>query len=209
MVRVIVYCEGLTEEMFINEVLTEYLARKHIYLKASQCGSGGVSKYSAIKRDVRNWCRQDRGIYVTTMLDYYAIPSDVPGFDDSRSDLCDRISHIEKCMYDDLGESNFIPNLIVHEFETLLFSDISAFEDITSESRIKKELESIYTSFESPEHINGSYDTSPSHRIKMLIPGYSKPFNGKQIAKKIGIDKMRSECKHFDKWIKKMEELNM
>ena len=49
MTRVIVYCEGPTEETFVNRILAPAFWNRNIYLSASSCN--GVSKYSIIKRD--------------------------------------------------------------------------------------------------------------------------------------------------------------
>ena len=65
----------------------------------------------------------------------------------------------------------------------------------------------IRNSFDSPEYIDGGFDTSPSHRLRRLIFNYSKPINGKNLAKEIGIDRMRAECKHFNEWLQKIESL--
>ncbi len=206
MVRVIIYCEGPTEEMFVNELMVGYFAPKGIYITASQCGSGGVSKYSIIKRDITKWCRQDNNWYVTTMLDYYGLPSDTPGLESYIPDIIGKVEYVEKCIYDDIKESNFIPNLIVHEFEALLFSEVTAF-DRFNDDRLVKELETIRKEYENPECIDGGYDTTPSHRLKKLIKFYSKPIYGKSIARKIGIEKMRAECPHFNEWLEKIERL--
>ncbi len=207
MVRVIVYCEGVTEEIFVNEILAPYFGDRGIYLVASQCGTGGVSKYSKIKKDIIRWCRQDKGRYVTSMIDYYGFPSDVPWEKTEISDLNGKISRFEQDMYEDIGEDNFIPNIMVHEFEALLFSDVRAFSCIGIFEKTINKLKTIRDQFSSPEHINGGFDTSPSHRIKNLLDTYSKPIEGRMIAKEIGINKMREECRHFDDWLKNIEKL--
>lgn len=207
MVRVIVYCEGLTEETFVNEMLVGYFAHKGIFLTASQCGSGGVSKYSRIKRDITRWCRQDSSRYVTTMIDYYGLPSETPGLQNNKTNIYEKVLETEDRIFKDIGENNFIPNLILHEFEALLFSDVSVFKRLDFDGSLVDKLMEIRNSFDSPECIDGGFETSPSHRLRKLIFGYSKPINGKNLAKEIGIDRMRAECKHFDEWIQKIESL--
>ena len=58
-------------------------------------------------------------------------------------------------------------NLVVHEFEGLLFARTSALKGIANEKQLKA-LHNICENegFETPEHINNSYDTVPSRRIK-------------------------------------------
>ena len=62
-----------------------------------------------------------------------------------------------------------------------------------------------------PELINNSPETAPSKRIIKAIEGdkkthynYNKPKTGKFVTKHIGIDELRSKCKHFDEWIEKL-----
>ena len=208
MMRVIVYCEGQTEETFVNRLLVPYLASKDIFLIASTKGPGGVSKYSKIRNAVKNWCRQDDSWYVTTMLDYYALPSDTPGKKDAQDlSALDRVKFIENEVYKDVGEVNFIPNLILHEFEMLLFCDVDSFKVIGLSEKELKKLSSIRESVVSPEEINNRYETSPAHRILNIIPDYSKVLDGYNIAKNIDIDNMRRQCHHFDEWISAIERL--
>jgi len=65
-------------------------------------------------------------------------------------------------------------------------------------------LQSIKAGFESPEHINDSYDTIPSRQIAKVIPSYSKVQDGTILAKRIGIDAISTQCLHFGKWVSKM-----
>lgn len=69
MKRVIIYCEGPSEETFINRILAPALISFDVYITATSFG--GVSKYSIIRKKLQNLCRSDRSAIVTTMLDYY------------------------------------------------------------------------------------------------------------------------------------------
>ena len=75
---------------------------------------------------------------------------------------------------------------------------------------MKKAVEKLQTmrnDAETPEHINNSVNTAPSKRIESVISDYTKVRQGIIVAKKIGIDKMISECKHFADWINKIRSL--
>ncbi|HLO85357.1 MAG TPA: DUF4276 family protein [Nostocaceae cyanobacterium] len=61
--------------------------------------------------------------------------------------------------------------------------------------------------FSSPEHINEDPNTAPSKRILKCCPGYDKPLHGSLIAIDIGLDVIRQQCQHFDKWLNKLENL--
>jgi len=94
-------------------------------------------------------------------------------------------------------------NLILHEFEGLLFSDVSAFEGIANNDAVTV-LHDIRASAPTPEHINELPETAPSKHIKKAIPGYSKISDGIDIAEQIGIDKISIECRHFANWLAKL-----
>jgi len=70
-------------------------------------------------------------------------------------------------------------------------------------------LERIRSGFPSPEHINDSEDTAPSKRIKRILPEYSKTLNGIEIAKRIGVDRIAEECRHFKAWLDGIKALAM
>lgn len=206
MKRVIVYCEGPTEETFVNRVLAPFLYPNEIYLRASSCN--GVSKYSIIRRDLNALCKSDPSAIVTTMLDYYALPSDTPGSNSGEGgDIYQKVQRIEAAIQEDIGAPNLIPNLMVHEFEALLFSKPECFSYCGLNERAIRQLCSIRDEFDSPEHINNNPNTAPSKRILAIYSTYTKPLDGYNIAKDIGIDLMRQECQHFNAWVERLTQL--
>ena len=89
MKRVYILCKGQTEETFVNAVLSPYFTPQDIYvtpviLATKRIASGGkyrggVSSYDKISKDLKLLCR-DGEAYVTSLLDYFALPEDTPGF---------------------------------------------------------------------------------------------------------------------------------
>lgn len=206
MTRVIVYCEGPTEETFVNRILAPAFWNRNIFLSASSCN--GVSKYSIIKRDLTTLCKHDPNAIITTMLDYYALPSDTPGMHDAvGGTIYDKVAHVEKCIGENIGVDNLIPNLMLHEFEALLFSDPTCFSYCGLSSRKIDELCKIRDTAETPEHINNNPNTAPSKRILHIYPEYNKVLDGFNIAQDIGLHVMCDECKHFNAWVKKINAL--
>lgn len=208
MKTIFIYCEGQTEESFVNEVLYPYFSKMDIYVcpiihktkrTPARSFKGGVKDYKPIKDELIKLCNNPN-VLVTTMFDYYGMPKDTPSIDHCDTDLYKRIEYIEQRITDDIGCNNLIFNLIVHEFEGLLFSDTEAFNIIADDKAIKK-LQTMREEAETPEHINNSVNTAPSKRIERVIQNYSKVRQGIIVAKNIGIDTMLSECKHFSDWI--------
>ncbi len=134
MIRVNVFVEGQTEETFVRELLYGYFQDKNIYLnpilvRTSTTGKGGVVSYAKIKPQLHRKCLEDKTAFVTTMFDLYALPNDFP-FGDSlpkTSDPFQKAEYLEAEMGKDIGHKNFIPNLLVHEFEGLLYSNPQVF----------------------------------------------------------------------------------
>ena len=213
---VYIYCEGQTEESFVNDVLYPYFSRMDIYVTPiihktkrtpTKAFKGGVSRYAPIKDELIKLC-QDSNCIVTTMFDYYAMPDDTPSIDHQDIDIYKCIDFIENAVNEDIGCKNLLFNLVLHEFEALLFSEPQAFEHIAND-KVVRQLQAIRNSVDTPEHINNSAATAPSKRIQNVVNGYSKVRQGIIVAKYIGIDKMMSECKHFSAWIDKIVDFTV
>ncbi len=154
------------------------------------------------KKELELLCKSHPNEYVTTMFDYYAFPDDTPMINCTEKELINHIELIENAISNDIKQDNCRINLILHEFEGLLFSEPSAFECIT-DSEIIPSIQKIRNSFKTPEHINNSVETAPSKRLDELILGYKKAkvYNGTTVSLEIGIDRIMEECPHFADWI--------
>ena len=214
MKRVMILCEGPTEEQFVNRILIPYFQPQQIYAKPVLLPTkrylnggrerGGVSTYSKIATELRLLCR-DREAYITTMLDYFRLPTDTPCMDLHRTDTYQHVAEIEAAIDGDIDSANCHTNLMVHEFEALLFSEPDAFQGIMNERDVRAIAE-IRASFDTPEDINSAPETAPSKRILQIKPDYRKVTQGSEIAERIGIDKMVACCPHFAEWIEKIKK---
>ena len=217
MVKILIYVEGQTEEKFVNELLSIYLDQLRFtpipvvtttkYMNSEPDCIGGTVKYMEVIRQLKHLLNDSSATAVTTMLDYYALPSDYPVREAQNANDCySAVNAIERAFYRDIDHRKFIPYLQLHEFEALLFSDPKKFDCIIPDdpSAIAK-LSKIKRSYPTPEHINTN--NPPNHRIKVSIPDYQKVADGFTIAKEIGLEKIRQECPHFNEWIKKLESL--
>ena len=145
MKRVYILCEGQTEETFVNAVLSPYFTPQDIYvtpviLATKRIASGGkyrggVSSYDKISKDLKLLCR-DGEAYVTSLLDYFALPEDTPGFSEEAPSLYGHIEKIEQAINQDIGKANCHANLLVHEFEGLLFSAPEEFALIAEQDAV-------------------------------------------------------------------------
>jgi len=141
----------------------------------------------------------------------YGLPHDFPGKSNpiyrSLGNGRDKAQLLESELMREIELPNFIPNLTLHEFETLLFVNLAAFTPWTDSDHCLAELHKVRGTT-APEDINDGPSTAPSKRIKAAMPRYQKTFHGPLIAIDIGLDAMRRECPHFDAWLAKIEALN-
>jgi hypothetical protein len=108
-------------------------------------------------------------------------------------------------MGDRFNLSRFVPFVIMHEFEGLLFSDCAAFSRGIYRPDLEPAFRAIREQFATPEEINDSPDTAPSKRIQGIVTGYQKPLLGVLAVLEIGLTAIRAECPHFDGWLKTLE----
>ena len=216
--RVHVLAEGQTEETFLRDVLTQHLARFDVFLtpivvstkrvKSGLKFKGGVTNYRKLKSELQNLLGDRSVAAVTTMIDYYGLPRDFPGFETrpQAASCYHRVAHMEQALETDLQDSRFLPYLSLHEFEALLLTSPSEVDAAFSES-VADRLATMVAPVESPEEINDGPGTHPAARIKRLLPTYRKPLHGPMIASRIGLETMRRECPHFDGWVTRLEKI--
>ena len=217
MTEVVVVCEGQTEEVFVGRTLAPALAAKHVRLHPRLFASGGGLTRGRVLRFLRNTLRERAVVCVTTMFDLYGLSADFPGRVRSGDSVNphDRAAVVEaefhaavvretRCRPD-----RFLPHIQPYEFESLLFSDPSRFAAVEPEwRRFVGELESVRRSAGTPEHVNDGPDTHPSARLlRLLRPRYNKVRHGTAVSAAIGVDRIRTECRHFDAWLARLEAL--
>ena len=93
----------------------------------------------------------------------------------------------------------FIPYVQMHEFESLLFSDIANFAKSIGQPSLQERLQSDRDQFTNPEEINDNPETAPSKRIIAYFPKYQKVLDGVLASRKIGLDAIRRECPLFSR----------
>ena len=214
---VYILCEGQTEESFVNELMYSSFFEKGIVLIPIICHTkrepsgikhkGGGATYGKIHNELIKLCRSKKSSTVTMLFDYYALPHDTPGMDTLPiGSSLDKILHLEDHIGQDIAAENFIPNIVMHEFEGLLFSEPEAFSYCGLSQVDIHTLQNIRNTFTTPEDINDGLETAPSKRILDIHPSYSKVRDGINIARDIGLYTISSECKHFNGWLARLSQ---
>jgi hypothetical protein len=216
MKRLYILCEGQTEDDFVRIILSPYLQNIGIITTPIICMTkrtptkkykGGVSSFGKIKKELQRLCGEHPNEMITTMFDLYALPNDTPGLGNKVNDIYEKAKHIEKYVTEDIGNKfdNMVFSIVLHEFEGLLFSDVSAFNNIADNEAVAI-LRDVRAAVKTPEHIDESPENAPSKHIKRAIPDYAKVSDGIDVAEQIGIEKIINECRHFANWITKLSE---
>src|SRR5260370_40133476 len=154
------------------------------------------------------------------MVDYYGLPKSGdrawPGREAETSlPGTEKASRVEDALFDDIGSemgsgfnaNRFVPYVVMHEFEGLLFSDCTAFARGLGRPEMQAAFQEIRQQFATPEEIDDSPTTAPSKRVERLIAGYDKPLVGTLAALQIGVSKISPACPHFPSWLASIGQL--
>jgi len=225
-IEIYIIVEGQTEQTFVRDILAPQIAQKGIYLRPALLGrpghKGGDVRFDRARQDIGIFLKQRSHSYISTMFDYYRIDKNWPGKkevdlkhkDRIKLTACQKAEFLESASKSKIIEAfpkynpkdRFIPYIEMHEFEALIFSNPSILADTINVDRLR--IEKILDEYnDNPEEINEDPDKTPSKRLIEIRPGYRKIVMGKTVAEKIGIQKIRQKCPHFDDWLTKLENL--
>ncbi len=216
MTRLIIVCEGPTEQEFCKDVLAPFLLKHNVDVRPPviKHSGGGIVSWGTIRKQILThlW---EKGAYVTLLADYYGIKDSYayPGWEESKSidDKYDRMHFLFDRMAEDIPEDlrpRFIPYLQLHEFEGLLFSDLEIYNYLFDKDDVDmNSLQEAVDTFGNPELINNSPNTAPSKRLIDAIPSYSKVLYGSMLAEATGLDSIRQKCPLFNEWVERLSSL--
>lgn len=211
MKRLVVIVEGDTEKEFMDQVLFPYLTGKGIYdcvafkIKHTK---GGMVRYNHLKTDILNVIRE-KNVFVTTFIDFYALPTDFPGYNKAMklADKRSKVKQLSKSIVEDVSidlgttPKNLLPYIQLHEFEALVFSSVQKIADNFETFQVKlDDLLQIERDFPNPEDINDKKESAPSVRMGNCIQSYNKKLDGVTICKEIGMTELLNKCPGFKEW---------
>lgn len=218
MKRIIMICEGTTEQTFAKNNLQVPFINRNIYLQAPliKASRGGIIKWKRLKDQIETHLKSEQDAYVTTFIDYYGMYTkfQFPGWDLAHKivDKNSRMDSLEQSMMNSIVsqfQHRFIPYFQLHEFEGLLFNNIDVIKSqIPPEDLVGvDELEKTFADYPNPEMINNNKDSSPSHRLQRIIRGYNKVVYGDIISEAIGLERIREKSPRFNNWITRLENI--
>ena len=226
MKRLLVHVEGESEENFVNNLLAPKLYSVDFSnISARLIGNarlhknrGGITSWKIAQKEIINHLKGDRNCIVTTMIDYYGLPNDWPmrkestelAFSNKASTIEQALlEDVSQSMGDDFDKSRFIPYIMMHEFEALLFSNCQKFAEGIYKPELASKFQEIRNKFATPEEIDDSPECAPSKRIKSIIPSYQKLSMGGLAIDEIGLLEMCNNCSHFNNWINCLKKYSL
>jgi hypothetical protein len=208
--------EGQTEEVVVNNVVGPYLSDNNVYVTCSilkttrpaggPAHKGGVSSWAKILKDVRLLLGDTSITLLTTLIDYYALPADVPGMDSRpQGSPYDRVEHVERAMKKAIGDERFLPHLVLHEMEAWVLADCRRLGEVMGDPSGAERLSLVVQDESSPELVDEGTETAPSKRILAVYPRYLKKSDGPLVIADAGLDVIRQCCPHADLWLRDIE----
>lgn len=213
MKKLIIICEGQTEQEFCDKILKDHFFAHNTNIEYPIIlhSGGGIVKWQHLKRQIDLHHATDNQAFITTFIDYYGIEQH-HGFPDWTSahletDKSIRMTILETGMRNSLDaplQAKFIPNIQLHEFEALILSDSTVFGSYYDPHEFNNTALTALCS-NPPESINNGLTTAPSKRLQTHIPIYDKVTDGPELAKLIGLGTIRVKCPRFNDWLVQLE----
>lgn len=221
--RVLTVVEGFTERTILEQTFAPHLSARGVSLHAKVIGKpghkGGIRNFDAVRKEILALLKQERGSHVSTFFDYYGLPDGWPGVQQAKGKKAQEIAGIvETAMRNEIAvkmdssddPNRFVPYIQMHELEALLFSDTNVMSSAFERPDLEPGFSQIVHECGECEEINDHQATAPSKRIERLFPGYRKGSGLRAhapiIVRRIGVDRLRGACPHFNEWIKRLED---
>ena len=219
MTRLIILVEGQSEEIFVKQTLTPFLAERGVHVlppivlwtKRIPSGGGfrgGVSNWSQIRRSLLP-LTHDTNAWITTLLDFYGLPDDFPGYQEAlgAGDRRQQVIALQERFASEIGHPRLIPFFALHEFEAWLFTAPDVVAGHFGKTALAGKIRSAVEYAGDPELINHGEDTHPKARLLNMQTGYKETSDGPTLMEKIGVSAIRDACSHFACWLDRLEAL--
>lgn len=197
MTRLGISVEGATEREFVSRLLRPHLARLGVIVTAIDLrGNVSLDKIRGVLPPLLGGFE-----HVSTLYDFYRFKG--------RGEL--NIEQLELAIGELVApdrRKRLIPYVQRYEFEALLFAvPQHAVDWLQGSAAQLAQMQDAVKRSGSPELVNDSYETSPSHRMQKLFAGYDKKLHGPEIVELAGLASIRKECRRFDAWVTQLEGL--
>ncbi|RMH94213.1 DUF4276 family protein [Lysobacter pythonis] len=217
MTRLLVLVEGQSEEAFVKRLLAPHLERFDVYVRPvllwTRCEPqeggfrGGATSWRQIRESLLPLLG-DGNAWVTTLLDFHALPADCPGHEFSDCpDIHMRVQRLQHAWAGSFKHARFIPFLALHEFEAWMFSSPDVLAEHFGNPEISVQVNELLLECGGAERINHGPETHPKARLRVLAGSYRETLDGPLVLEKTGLQVVRAQCPHFAAWLERLEAL--
>ncbi|HEX5118733.1 MAG TPA: DUF4276 family protein [Pseudonocardiaceae bacterium] len=215
--RLHVLLEGQTEEVMLRNVLEPHLRTAGWTVSWSilvtkrlvdgPAHRGGVTSWAKLERDIRRLLSGRSFAAVTTIIDYYGLPGDVPGMSSRPSgDARIRVGHVEAAMGAAIDDLRFVPHLTLHEAESWVFAAAEQLADLYRDPDLLARMRADVAAAGGPELVNDGPETAPSKRLRSYREDdYLKATDGPLAVAELGLGRLRQQCPHLHAWLTGLE----
>lgn len=206
--RIVFLVEGDSELWFVNQCIIPFLysipeAIEHEWTMSAQKvitnrkknAKGGVGNYHLVKNEIDR-VRSQGSPWITTLFDYFQLPSSFPCFKQGYEAICGGI-------FEDIQYGRLLPYIQKYEFEALLFCVPEAFERLDIDAKQLERIVSISQEHQVVEDINGGPETAPSKRLVSIFH-YEKVHDSIEVLRGIPLEVLMARSPHFKKWIENL-----
>lgn len=198
MTRLGISVEGATEREFVNRLLRPHL-QGFGWVQVVGVDMRGNISLDKISDELPRLLGSFN--HVSTLYDYY-------GFKRRDGLSAPALEAAMAQRFDSARQARLTPYVQVHEFEALLFAAPAQTHDwLGGPAARLQALRAAVAAAGSPEAVNDSPQTSPSHRLKALFPQFDKKLHGPEIISRAGLAAIRAQCPRFNAWICRLEQL--
>ena len=197
MIRLGISVEGATEREFVSRLLRPHLAQFGLTVTAVDLrGNVSLDKIRGVLPALLGGFQ-----FISTLYDFYGFKGRDERSIEQLETAIGELVAVEQRM-------RFIPYVQRYEFEALLFAvPQQTVAWLQGSAAQLEEMQLAVKRSGSPELVNDSFETSPSHRMEKLFAGYDKKLHGPEIVEVAGLAAIRKECLRFDVWVAKLEQL--
>lgn len=198
MTRLGISVEGATEREFVNRVLRPHLLGFG-WVQVVGVDLGGNVSLDKIAAELP---RLLGGFdHVSTLYDFY-------GFKNRDGMTVQTLEAAVAQRFNAARQARLTPYVQMYEFEALLFAaPEQTHATLGGPVAQLQALQLAVAEAGSPEAVNDSPQTSPSHRLKALFPKFDKKLHGPEIIACAGLAGIRAQCARFDAWVGRLESI--
>lgn len=204
--------EGPTEQAIVVNVIAPHLESADwlvtssiLATKRPACGAahrGGVTSWAKLEREIRRLLHDSGLTVLSTVIDYYGLPDDVPGMSTRPIGGAEqRVEHVEHAIGEAIGDRRFVPHLTLHESESWVFAAATQLGDVLGDQELAARLIADSEAAGGPELVNDGPSTAPSKRLLTYRTGYAKVVDGPLAVGELGLPALRARCPHLDRWL--------